>query len=87
MSWLRRKNGKTLRSVQVYGLFGGNKDNKKDDDTASKVKLTSCESLATLFLIFCLYNQVLLLLYSHNNISMIYISCVYHIQRQVYRKY
>ncbi|XP_054796532.1 nucleoid-associated protein At4g30620, chloroplastic-like [Prosopis cineraria] len=33
----RKKTGKTLRSVQVYGLFGGNKDNnKKEDDAASK---------------------------------------------------
>ncbi|KAK4277250.1 hypothetical protein QN277_015271 [Acacia crassicarpa] len=37
VSWPRKKTGKTLRSVQVYGLFGGNKDNdKKGDDAASK---------------------------------------------------
>ncbi|XP_028807126.1 nucleoid-associated protein At4g30620, chloroplastic isoform X2 [Neltuma alba] len=37
ISWPRKKTGKALRSFQVYGLFGGNKDNsKKDDDAASK---------------------------------------------------
>ena len=38
VSWPRKKTAKTLRSVQVYGLFGGNKDNdKKGDDASSKV--------------------------------------------------
>ena len=43
LSWPRKKTGKSLRSVQVYGLFGGKKDtNEKDDDKTSKVCLIPC---------------------------------------------
>lgn len=39
LSWpsQRQNSGNNNRSLRVYGLFGGKKDNEKSDDTPSKV--------------------------------------------------
>lgn len=34
--WTKSKPRKSSRSVRVYGLFGGKKDNEKSDDSSSK---------------------------------------------------